>query len=143
LPSCNHRDCRITRTNSTRGILPLAPFGPVSLRDPVLSRCALESNLRMRGSKSLALPPGDVPVNPAFASCGTRFAYRPHYSIAICRGDRFTPRATKPDHDAGILAATASASAAVAKAANTQAPVPVILEGENAFNQSRAAATSG
>jgi len=122
---------------------PCALRASVAVRDPVLSRCALESNLRMRGSKPRALSPGDIPVNPAFANCGTRFAYSPHYSIAICRGDRFTPRATKPDHDAGILAATASASAAVAKAAKTQAPVPVILEGENAFNQSRAAATSG
>jgi hypothetical protein len=66
-----------------------------------------------------------------------------NYSIATCNGDLFTPLATKPVHVCGICLATACASTSVAKPANTQAPVPVILEGENLSSQSSAAATSG
>ncbi len=64
-------------------------------------------------------------------------------SMAARSGDRFTPRATKLCQLAGTWPATRCASASDSKAANTQAPVPVIRAGENVFNQSRAAATSG
>ena len=113
-----------------------------------VSACSSRRKRRKPCANKLA---GVEGFEPPYGGIKTRCltTWRHPNSFHPCRprrswtGDVFNPRATKPVHRSGTLAATRSASMARSKAANTHAPVPVSRAGANRASQSSASATSG